>query len=233
MRAFTTLISVVTLTCLITPAIAADNFTGSYTGRLGSAEAAMTLRSDGTVVSGSIKHAAGADIDLRGELQEGKVIGAAMSRQGAAFFEAWRELGGVIVVIREPGTVTGQAVETRGEFVLSAEPAATADHQSTASVSRDAALVGTWLTRHLVTNGDMVLPVLTKMILDADGSYSESDDLNISSKSGQWRNEGGQIYYMAEGAEAWSSVGQYLLNGDRLITALPDTPPLVWLRSTD
>lgn len=233
MRAFKTLIGGVTLACFVTHAIAADNFTGSYTGRLGPAEAAMTLRSEGTVVSGLIKHAGGADIDLRGELQEGKVIGTAMSRQGAAFFEAWRELGGVIVVIREPGTVTGQTVETRGEFVLAAEPATTSDHPSTATVSRDAALVGTWLARHLVTNGDMVLPVLTKMILDADGRYSESDDLNISSKSGQWRNEGGQLYYKTEGAEAWSSVGKYLLNGDRLITALPDTPPLVWSRSAD
>lgn len=209
-----------------------DGFSGRYEGRIGDAPATLTLRVSDSVVSGRIARPDAVDVELNGTSADGRVVGVAITKRGAGFFEAYREFGALVMVIRESGTVTGQPLAVRVEFfpaVQSPKP----DNADRTSAERDQNLVGIWTTRGLERRGDMVLPVTTVMVLGADGGYSASSEPPEESKKGEWRSQRGTLEYRPQNAEAWSALGEYRLHGDNLITILPEQVPRVWTRHSD
>lgn len=215
---------------LAAPAAAEDdNFSGRYEGRIGDTPATLDLRVSGSMVSGRITRADSASIELNGTSDEGRIVGAATTVRGAGFFEAYREFGALIVVIRESGSVTGQPMEARAEFLPAGESSRSEEMVSDKD-KRDHHLVGTWIMRGLGRRGDMVLPVTTTMTLDADGGYSASSEPPDESKKGEWRSRDGLLDYRPENGRAWSELGAYRLHGDRLIVILPGNEAQVWTR---
>ena len=215
-----------------TTAFADDNLSGLYKGRIGDASAMLTLQVSGSGVTGRITQSSGNNIDLKGTFSEGKIVGAASTRRGASFFEAYREFGALVILIRESGAVTGQEVETRAEFFPTEETTGS-DTSASALPQRDQELVGTWTARGLASRGDMVLPVTTEMTLGPDGRYSEISEPTSESKRGQWRSADKRLDYRPRDTDAWSPLGEYRLHGDKLITILPGDDPRVWTRRPD
>ena len=181
------------------------------------------------MVTGRITRPDSADIELSGTSTEGRIVGAATTSYGAGFFEAYREFGALIIVIRESGSVTGQAMAARAEFLPAGE-APTTEEVVSETVKRDHDLVGTWIMRGLGRRGDMVLPVTTTMTLDADGGYSAMSEPPDESKKGEWRSREGLLDYRPENGRAWSELGAYRLHGDKLIVILPGNEAQVWTR---
>jgi hypothetical protein len=212
-----------------TPALANDGFSGSYEGRIGEAPAILNLRVSNTVVSGWITQSTGYEIKLRGTLSDGKIVGAASTSRGASFFEAYREFGALVIVFRETGAVTGQAIEVRSEF-SPAKETPNSNQATSTGAQRDPQLVGTWTTRGLAHRGDMVLLVKIQMTLGRDGRYSQTSEPVTGSKQGKWRNRGGTLEYRPQESEVWSQIGDYQLRGDHLIMIIPDSAPRVWTR---
>ena len=89
-------------------AAADDSLSGIYQGRIGSTPATLTLHVTNSVVAGRIKRAGATDIELNGTMSEGKIVGAASIGNANSFFEAYRKLGALVVVLEETGAVTGQ-----------------------------------------------------------------------------------------------------------------------------
>ena len=207
-----------------------DSFSGRYAGRLGEAPATVELIVSGSMVTGHIKLEAGR-IDLKGTTDEGRLAGAAASGRGAGFFEAYREFGALIVIVRETGPVTGQSIETRGQFTRVEKSAANEITAPADPTQRDPDLVGVWVSRAAGRRGSIALMITTTMKLDLDGSYSRSSDPPEQSIQGEWRNDDGLLEYRAEGIQSWSALGEYQLHGDSLITILPGKDPEVWTRA--
>ncbi len=206
-----------------------DNYSGHYEGRIGSTPATLDLRVSGSTVSGRITRPDSADVELNGTSAEGRIVGAATTVRGAGFFEAYREFGALIIVIRESGPVTGQAMDVRAEFLPAGESPATEEMVSE-TAQRDHDLVGTWVMRGLGRRGDMVLPVTTTMTLDAAGGYSATSEPPDESKKGEWRSRGALLEYRPATGQAWTELGTYRLHGDTLIVVLPGNEAQVWTR---
>ena len=214
------------------PIVADDDLSGIYEGRVGDKPALLNLRVSGSVVSGRITQAGGADVDLNGTLSEGKMIGAASTKRGAGFFEGYREFGALVFLIGETGAITGQLIEVRAEF-FPADDSVLAERVAATPVQRDQGLVGTWTAHGLAHRGDMVLPVTMEMILGPDGHYSHNSEPVKESKQGEWRSRNGKLEYRPRDSEAWSALGEYRLHRDNLIIILPDSEPRVWTRRPD
>ena len=161
-------------------------------------------------------------------MSDGKIVGAASIGNANSFFEAYRKLGALVIVLEETGAVTGQTVELRAEFFPASE-SEVADQQ-VAAVSTDQALVGTWKTRTYEREGDMVLPVDSTMVLAPDGAYSYKAEQTAESRQGQWRNLDGRLEYRAKDAASWSVLGVYQVRGDKLIVIVPERDPQIWSR---
>jgi len=223
------------LVCVLftVPAIAADDdLSGRYEGHIGDTPAFLNLRVSGSVVSGQITQAGGAEVDLNGHMSEGNIVGAASTSRGAGFFEAFREYGALIVLIHETGEITGQPIEARAEF-FPADASAEANPAVAIAVQRDQNLVGIWTARGLAARGDMVLPVTMEMTLGRDGRYSYTSEPVNDAKQGEWRTRSGHLEYQPQDAESWSALGAYRLHGDNLIIILPGNEPQVWARGPD
>ena len=228
----------VVLMCLLLgpwPAYGSEDLSGHYSGRLGDTPALLELRVAGSSVSGTLSRQDKPDITLKGQVTEGRLIGAVSSSRGSGFFEGYREFGALVIVVREPGAVTGQELESRAEFAAlteagAAEPIA---KESGATIERDRNLAGTWTTQRLSSQGDMVLPVHTEMVLGSDGTYSERNDPDIGSTNGEWRSHSGTIEFRKQGADAWELIGDYRVHASHLITVAPQGEPLVWTRKPD
>ncbi len=221
------------LLCISLSAFAAadpDNYSGRYEGRIGNTPATLDLRVSGSTVSGRISRPDSADVELNGTSAEGRIVGAATAGRGAGFFEAYREFGALVIVIRESGPVTGQAMEVRAEFLPAGESPTTEEPRSE-TVQRNRDLVGTWVMHGLGRRGDMVLPVTTTMRLDAAGAYSATSEPPDESKQGEWRSRGALLEYRPENGQAWSELGTYRLHGDTLIVVLPGREAQVWTRA--
>jgi len=220
------------LGCLSGAAEASDeHLSGIYEGHIGPTPAMLTLRVSGSAVSGLIKRSEGPDISLNGTLSEGRIVGAASTSRGTGFFEAYREFGALIIVLRETGTVTGQVVEARTEFISTNE-AKTEDQARTTAPQRDQKLVGTWTTHAHVPRGDMVLPVTSTMTLGRDGRYAHTSEPVPDSRQGEWRSHNGYLEYRPQDAGAWTELGQYQVHGETLVIVLPDTSPQLWSRTS-
>ena len=216
--------------CVAVPAAADDsNFSGRYEGRVGGTPATLNLRVSGSIVSGRITRPGSATVELNGTAADGRIVGVATTSRGAGFFEAYREFGAVIIVIRESGTVTGQPIEARTEFLPAGESRAS-EAIAAETVQRDHDLVGTWVMQGPGRRGDMVLPVTTTMTLDASGGYSVTSEPPDASRKGEWRSRDGLLEYQPENGQAWSVLGEYRLHGDRLIVIPPDNEAQVWTR---
>ena len=216
--------------CLAAPAAADDeNFSGLYEGRIGDTPATLHLRVSGSIVSGRITRPGSAIVELNGTSAEGRIVGAATTGRGAGFFEAYREFGALVVVIRESGPVTGQTMEARAEF-LPAGKSPTTEKAISETVQRDHGLVGTWVIRGPGRRGDMVLPVTTTMTLDADGTYSMTSDPPDEKTKGEWRSADALLEYRPTNGQAWSELGAYRLHGDKLIVVQPNNVAQVWTR---
>ena len=211
-------------------AAADDSLSGNYQGRIGSTPATLTLHVTNSVVAGRIKRAGATDIELNGTMSEGKIVGAASIGNANSFFEAYRKLGALVVVLEETGAVTGQTVELRAEFFPASESEVT--DQQVAAVPTDQALVGTWKTRTYEREGDMVLPVDSTMVLCRDGAYSYKAEPTGASRQGQWRSYDGRLEYRVKDAASWSVLGVYQVRGDKLIIIVPERDPQIWSRST-
>ena len=213
-----------------TTASASDaDLSGHYEGRIGNTPATLNLRVTGSMVSGRISSADTADVELNGTSTDGRIVGAATTSRGAGFFEVYREFGALVIVIRESGPVTGQPIEARAEFFPADESPKT-DNAVDTLAQRDQKLAGTWITRGLARRGDMVLPITTKMILGADGGYSQTSEPPEESRQGEWRSRNGYLEYRPPNAQAWSGLGEYRLHGDNLITIVPGDEPQMWTR---
>ena len=206
-----------------------DSLSGTYQGRIGTTPATLTLRVTDSVVKGRITRAGATDIELNGTMSEGKIVGAASIGGANSFFEAYRKLGALIVVLEETGAVTGQTVELRAEFFPASEPDVT--DQPAVAVPTDQALVGTWTTRTYEREGDMVLPVNSTMVLAADGAYSYKAEPTAVSRQGQWRSHEGRLEYRSKDAGTWSILGVYQVRGDKLIVIVPERDPQIWSRA--
>ena len=223
-----TLLGVLAL-CVCAAHAADDNsLSGVYQGRIGTTPATLRLRVTDSVVMGLITRAGATDIKLNGTMSDGKIVGAASIGNANSFFEAYRKLGALVIVLEETGAVTGQTVELRAEFFPASE-SEVADQQ-VAAVSTDQALVGTWKTRTYEREGDMVLPVDSTMVLAADGAYSYKAEQTAESRQGQWRNLDGRLEYRAKDAASWSVLGVYQVRGDKLIVIVPERDPQIWSR---
>jgi len=232
-KSFTLTAILLVSSLLAAPASAVDDdLSGHYRGRIGDTPAVLNLRVSGSVVSGQIMQAGGADVDLNGTVSEGKMVGAASTSHGAGFFEAYREFGALIFLIHETGAVTGQSIEARAEF-FPADESPQADQAAAADAQRDQRLVGTWTAHGLAYRGDMVLPVTMKMTLDPDGHYLHTSEPVTDSKQGEWRSRSGHLEYRPQDAHSWSALGEYRLHGNNLIIILPDDEPRVWTRRPD
>ncbi|UCH48102.1 MAG: hypothetical protein JSU95_19080 [Betaproteobacteria bacterium] len=217
---------------LTAPAVFADDeLSGLYEGRIGDATAVLNLRVSKTVVSGWITQFDGNDVNLKGSLSDGKIVGAASTSRGAGFFEAQRELDALVIVIREFGAVTGQAIDVRAKFSPT-EAMPKSNRATSSSPKQDPTLVGTWTTRGLARQGDMVLPINIRMTLGRDGRYSQTSKPPTDSEQGEWRNRGRVLEYRPQESEAWSQIGEYQLYGDHLITIVPEREPQIWRRVT-
>jgi hypothetical protein len=228
------LLSVLLLLVLAGPARTAladeTRLAGHYEGRIGSTPVMLDLRVSGAKVSGRITRAGG-DISLSGTSSNGRIFGAASTSGGAGFFEAYREFGALVIVIRETGQVTDEVIEVRGEFFPAEEKSVSNPSVTIATVERDPGLRGVWTSHQFGRRGDMVLPVTTEMNLAADGSYSETSDPPEEAKQGEWRSRDGYLEFRPPDAETWSALGEYRLHGDSLITILPGSEPRVWRRN--
>jgi hypothetical protein len=207
-----------------------DNFSGRYEGRMGDTPAILKLRVSGSMVSGQITRPGNGKVELDGTTVDGRIVGAATTSRGAGFFEAYREFGALIVVIRESGSVTGQPVEARAEF-QPADESSTTEETVAEPAQRDHELVGTWVMRGLGRRGDMVLPVKTTMRLDANGTYSATSEPPDESRRGEWRSRDGLLEYQPGKDQSWSALGEYRLHGDKLIIILPGNEAQVWTRN--
>lgn len=232
MQRLCALLGVLPLCVCAVLAAADEQLSGIYQGHVGAASATLTLRVSHSVVTGRITRSGGTDIDLNGTLSEGKIIGAASIGRATGFFEAYRELGALIVILSETGAVTGQSVELRAEFFPASETVV-ADKDDATAAQPDKALVGTWTTHSYERRGDMVLPVTSTMVLAADGDYSYKSEPITESKQGQWRSHDGRLEYRPKDAETWSTLGEYQLRGNNLIIMVPDRDPQLWTRFAD
>lgn len=206
-----------------------ENFAGRYEGRIGDTPATLNLRISGSMVSGQITRPDSANIELNGTFTEGRIVGAATTGRGAGFFDAYREFSALVVVIRESGSVTGQPMDARAEFLPAAESSNSKEIVSETE-QRDHDLVGTWVMRGLGRRGDMVLPVTTTMTLHADGGYSATSEPPDESRKGEWRSRNALLEYRPERGQAWSELGTYRLDGNTLIVVLPGNEAQVWTR---
>jgi hypothetical protein len=220
------------LACCVTAVLAAadDPLSGTYQGRVGTAPATLTLRVTDSMVTGRITRPGATDINLKGTMSEGKIIGAASIGSATSFFEAYRKLGALIIVLEETGAVTGQTVELRAEFFPASEAQA-ADQQAAIATQRDQALIGTWTTRTYEREGDMVLPVDSTMVLAPDGEYFYRAEPVTASRRGQWRSHEGRLEYRVQDAATWSVLGVYQVRGDKLIVIIPEHDPQIWSRA--
>jgi hypothetical protein len=212
-----------------TPAFANDDLSGFYEGRIGEAQAILNLRVSNTVVSGWITQSTGYEIKLNGTLSEGRIVGVASTSRGASFFEAYREFSALVIVFRETGAVTGQAIEVRAEFSHAKETPSN-DRAAVTGAQRDPQLVGTWRSDGRARMGDIVLPVKTQMTLGRNGRFSQTSDPVTDSKQGEWRSRAGTLEFRPQGGGAWSALGKYQVHGDQLITILPDNELQLWTR---
>ena len=183
-------------------------------------------------VEGRIARRGAADIKLNGTMVEGKIVGAASIGGSTSFFEAYRKLGALVVVLEETGAVTGQTVELRAEFFPASEENVT-EQQGIDAAPSDPDLVGTWKTRTYEREGDMVLPVDSIMVLAADGDYAYEAQPVSASRQGRWRSQAGRLEYRAKDAVTWSVLGTYQVRGDKLIVIVPERDPQIWSRVTD
>lgn len=206
-----------------------DKFSGHYQGRIGDTPATLDLRVSGSMVTGRMTRHDTTEIELNGTSDEERIVGAATTGRGAGFFEAYREFGALIVVIRERGTVTGQPVEIRAEF-FPADALPGTEANAAGATQRDQGLIGTWMMRGFGRRGDMVLPVTTNMTLAASGDFSVASEPADESKRGEWRSRDGKLEFRPGNSQSWSVLGEYLLHGDRLILILPGNETQVWTR---
>jgi len=211
-------------------AAADDPLSGIYEGRIGNTPATLTLSVTSAVVTGRITRSGAIDIELNGTMSEGKIVGAASIGHATSFFEAYRKLGALIVVLEETGAVTGQSVEVRAEF-FPANQAGVTDRDGATAAQMDQALVGTWKTRTYEREGDMVLPVDSIMVLAPDGAYSYEAAPIAASRQGKWRSRDGRLEYRAKDASTWSALGVYQVRGDKLIVIVPEHDPQIWSRA--
>lgn len=212
-----------------TPAFANDDLSGFYEGHIGEATAILNLRVSNTAVTGWITQSTGYEIKLKGTLSEGRIMGVASTSRGASFFEAYREFGALVIVFRETGAVTGQAIEVRAEF-SHAKETPSSDQTAVTDAQRDPQLVGTWTSEGRARMGDIVLPVTIQMTLGRNGRYSQTSEPVTDSKHGEWRSRAGTLEYRPQGGDAWSPLGKYQVHDDHLITILPDNEPQLWTR---
>jgi hypothetical protein len=213
---------------------AADNpLSGIYQGHIGTTPATLTLRVTNSVVAGRITRSGATDIELNGTMSEGKIVGAASIGRATSFFEAYRKLGALIVILEETGAVTGQTAEVRAEFFPANQADDGTDQNGAAAEQLDQALVDTWKTRTYEREGDMVLPVDSIMVLAPDGAYSYKAEPIAASRQGHWRSRDGRLEYRAKDANTWSTLGVYQVRGDKLIVIVPEHDPQIWSRARD
>jgi len=232
MRHLISLLAALALCTYISFVLADESLSGTYQGHIGKAAAILTLRVTDTVVTGRITRSGAADINLNGTIAEGKMVGAASIGGSTSFFEAYRKLGALVVIIEETGAVTGQTVELRAEFFPASE-AGVADQQGVDAAPLDPELVGIWKTRTYEREGDMVLPVDATMELAANGNYTYKAETVAASRQGRWRSQGGRLEYRAQDAVTWSVLGAYQVRGDKLIVIVPERDPQIWSRVVD
>lgn len=234
--------------------LAAQPLDGTYLGSIEGTPATLTLRQDGSALSGAID-AGGYGYTLDGTAGGGSAQGTLTDPQAGSTmpFElaAQGDALTLSIMVADP---YGQVQRVPFSFQRGgAAPAGPAPGPSPpappaeANVQRDPALVGLWTYSDTYVSGDFSGTTRLSLQVNPDGTYlygngsvsiggenalgsygGRSDGGDVT--RGQWRTEGNVIHILEAGAAQWTPYARYYVEGNRMMFTLSNGSRQSWYR---
>jgi len=229
----------------------AQPFGGTYRGTIAGTAATLALQQEGTALRGTVD-AEGYSYILTGTTANGGARGTLNDPQIGTSMPCEIALEGstLRLILLAPGT-QGQAQRISFSFTKSATSPASAQAPQTPAPQgqasspegqRDPALYGRWVKSETYTSGAFSGTTRTYLQFNPDGTmlYGGGDvtagvgGVSGSSSGGDvteglWRTENNLLY--ARGSHtAWSLLGRYYIEGNRMLTTAADGTREVWHR---
>lgn len=242
-------LSALLLTTMLGPLVAAQPFSGTYSGSISGTPATLTLHQEGSSLRGTVD-AGGYGYVLTGVLANGTASGTLSDPQtgGTMPCEVTMQGSTLTLTILAPNA-QGQVQRMPLTFSRGGEPQGRAPAQPSQSQAseplgeRDPALIGLWSYSDTYMSGEFSATTRLSLQINPDGTYLYGDgDVTMGGSDysgrssggdvtrGEWRTQGDILYARDPSSPQWSPHARYYVEGNRMLFTFGDGSRQVWYR---